>query len=167
MKSEEQKEMFRFLLVLGIVIVFVVGVYFFTRIFVTEEKDTTTEETPAVGTVNYDIAIVGNMLNKPESKYYVFVYDYESVEAGFYESTNAISKYLYSGKKDLLKIYNVELNNYLNKDYKVKDGEEVNTKAKKIEDFKFGDYTLLKIEKGKVTKYLNSAADIKKELKID
>lgn len=166
MKSEEQNEIVRFLIVLAIVVVAVIGVYFFTSKFVTKESSNDTEsESTAV--VNYNMAIVGNMLNKPEDEYYVFVYDYESENTDMYVAMNAISNYLSSGEDNLLKIYNVELDNYLNKSYKVQEGEKSNPKAKKIADFKFGDFTLIKVEKGKVEKYIENAEKIEKELTID
>lgn len=167
MKSEEQNEIVRFLIVLAIVVVAVIGVYFFTSKFVTKESSNDTESESTAGVVNYNIAIVGNMLNKPEDEYYVFVYDYESENTDMYVAMNAISNYLSSGEDNLLKVYNVELDNYLNKSYKVQEGEKSNPKAKKIADFKFGDFTLIKVEKGKVEKYIENAEKIEKELTID
>ncbi len=168
MKSEEQKELLRFLGILVAVIVVIVGIYFFTKKFVTKEKEEETVETPAVGTIDYNTAIVGNMLNKPESDYYVFVYNYEVANRDKYTVQNYLTEYLNDSENEdtRLKVYNVVLNDYLNKKYMAVEGEESNPKAKSIEEFKFGDFTLIRVKKGKVSKYLEDADAIKKELGI-
>ncbi len=167
MKSEEQKELLRFVGILVAVVVVVLGVYFFTKKFITKEVDEEKADTPAVGTVNYDMAIVGNMLNKPEDDYYVFVYDSEAINGEFYKSSDYVTEYLNDTENEnKLRIYYVELNDYFNKDYKASEDEESNPKAKTVEEFKFGDFTLVRVKKGKVNKYLETAEAIKKELNI-
>ena len=67
-------------------------------------------------------------------------------------------------QKDAVKIYYLDLNEGFNKDYYVK--ENSNPKAKKISDLKMLDGTLLKIQKGKITKYLEGTEKIAQELKV-
>ena len=71
-RTEEQKEIKKFLLILGIVIILVIGVYFFTKIYVvkdTNDKDDTKTEV----TFNYNKTILGSLFNRPYDEYYVIV----------------------------------------------------------------------------------------------
>ena len=168
MKIEERKELIRFIVVILAIVLIIVGVFFVTNKFVTKESEPKEEEV-ITGQINYDVAVVGTMLTKPESTYYIFAYDFESKNKEMYEVTNAITEYENPKDEDFepKKIYNVDLTNHLNTDYKVGKDEKVNTKAKNIEDLKMGDYTILKVQKGKITKYLNTVKSIKKEWKVD
>jgi len=158
----EQAEVKNFIIVIIVVLLCVVGIYFLTRIFVT--KDLFTHESPKQEDtlpveVNYDVAMVGTIMNRPYDEYYVAVYD--TTGKNNYDMASIVSTY--KGKKKL-HIYRVDLNEHLNKEYY--KPEEVNTKATGVEDFKFGDVTLLRIKKGKITKYITEIDAIKKELDI-
>ena len=77
-ETEEQMEVKRFVLVLLGIILIVVGIYFFTRAFVTKDLFSSNKENTEElisGTVNYDIAIMGQILNRPYDEYYVAIYD--------------------------------------------------------------------------------------------
>ena len=67
----------------------------------------------------------------------------------------------YNNKKEHEKLFFCDLSNPLNQEYA---NEESNPKAQKVEDFAFGEVTLLEIQKGKVTKYLENIEDIEKIL---
>ena len=159
----EQAEVRNFIIVIIVVLLCVVGIYFLTRIFVT--KDLFTYETPKQEDtlpveVNYDIAIVGQIMNRPYDEYYVAIYD--STGKNNYDMATIVSSYK---AKKKLHIYRVDLNEYLNKNYYQPD--DVNTKATGVEDFRFGDVTLLRIKNGKITKYIDVIEDIKKELDVE
>ena len=58
------------------------------------------------------------------------------------------------------------MNNKLNNTYYNVGGDnKSNPKATKVEDFDFGDLTLLKISKGKIVEYLEDYEIIKEKLK--
>ncbi len=160
----EKSEIKRFVIVLVVLVVIIAGIYLITSIFVTKDNVETPEETTP-GTINYNVAIVGNMLVKPENEYYVYLYDSESKNESIYEISNIIIDYLSQTEEDLEKIYDVDLAKEMNKAYKVAEGEEPNTKATTVEDFQFGDFTLLRIKNGKVVEYIDTVEDIEKELK--
>lgn len=168
----EQAEVKKFIIVVLVVLLCVVGIYFLTRAFVTKDlfKHETNQEEVIKGEVNNDVAIVGTIMNRPYDEYYVAVYD--STGKNNYEmANNVVSKYKNLKK---LHIYRVDLHEHMNKDYY--KPEEVNTKATGVDDFKFGDTTLLKIKRTKnkdgetytykIVKYITEIDQIKKELGV-
>lgn len=156
-KSEDEQEISRFIKILLIVVVFILGIYFFTSIFVKKEFDINKDITE--GQISSNNIIVGSILNRPYDEYYVLVYNSSSNQSTLYESLI----YLYEQKENSKRIYLVDLDNDLNKKY---ISEKSNPDAKKIQDFKFGDITLLKIKNKNVNKYLENIESIKKELDI-
>lgn len=157
-KTEEQKEIIKFIIIIVVVVSLVVGIYFFTKKFVTkdEEKKDTQEIT---GTVNYNVTIIGELLNRPYNEYYAIIYDSTSNDAGKYQGI--YSKFT-TGEKSTTKMYYIDLSNKLNKDYYSE--EETNPKAKSIKELKLGDFTLIKVKDGKIIKYLEDEEEVKKEL---
>lgn len=160
-ETEEQKEVKKFIFVLLGLIIIVVGVYFFTRAFVTKDLFNTNEVTYQEGKINYDVAIVGNMLTRPEKDYYVFAFSNESTKVNYY---NTLVN-LYTKEENSLKIYHVDLENELNKKYVATDNA-VSTSFDTMKNLKLGEVTLIKVQDQKVTKYLTNIEDIKKELNI-
>jgi hypothetical protein len=162
-ETEEQKEVKKFFLVLIGVVIIIVGIYFFTRAFITKDLFTTTSDIEyTTGTVNYSTAIVGNMLNRQNDEYYVLIYDSESTKANYYSTLYS----LYTNETDSIKMYTVDLSNELNKKYVAGEDDKVSTEFTTLEDLKLGDITLIKVKKGTVKKYLTNIDDIKKELAI-
>lgn len=163
-KTAEQEEMRKFILVIVVVLVCVGAVYLLTRAFVTKDlfdkKDENNTEEVVEGVVNYSVAIVGQILNRPYDQYYVVVFDRE----GDYSSDMSSLVSAYNIGEDPLHVYVVDLSNKLNKDFY--DPENVNNKAKSASEFKFGDITLIKVKKGKVDKYITDYAKMQKELKV-
>lgn len=160
-ETSTQTEVKSFLIVVLVVILCVGGIYLITKLFVNKDSSKEAEEPAAVETtVNYDVAIVGNIMNRPYDIYYVAVYSSE----GDYSSDMNTLVVSYSNLAKHHHIYTVDLANSLNKDYY--DPENENVKAKGVDDFKFGDLTLIKIEKGKVTKYITDYTKMESELKI-
>ena len=116
--------------------------------------DNTTNEVE----IDYSIVSVGTILNRNQyNKYYVLVYDSSKTNAMYYSALMTT----YNNKKEHEKLFFCDLSNPLNQEYAK---EESNPKAQKVEDFAFGEVTLLEIQKGKVTKYLENIEDIEKIL---
>jgi len=155
-KTEEQKEMMKFLIVLLVVIGIIVGVYFVSKLLMKEEAKDLAYQT---GTVSTNVAVVGTLLNNPEKEYYVLAYDTTGNDASSYVT---YAGYYTNTQKNATKIYYLDLNNGMNKNYYSK--EESNIKATNIKDLKMKDGTLIKVENGKITKYLEGLETIKKEL---
>lgn len=161
-ETTEQVEFRNFLVIILVVCFLVLGLYLFTRAFITKDLFTSdsTEDEVQAGEVNYDITSMGQILNRPYDEYYVAIYDSE----GDYYSDMYYMVYNYNAKDEHLHIYTVDLNNYLNSSYY--DPDNVNTKAKELEDIKVGDITLLKIKDGKISKYIVDFSKMEKELGV-
>lgn len=160
--TSEQKDVKSFIAVIVVVLLAVGAIWLCTKVFVTKDlgasDDNKTEETAV--TVNYDTAIVGNMLSKPESEYYVLVY----ASDGEYASDMSTLETSYEALEKHLHVYTVDLTNKLNSSYY--DAENENKKGTSVDDFKFGDITLVKVKDGKVSKYITDLSKMKKELGI-
>ena len=162
-QTEEQAEIKKFILVLGGLIIIIIGIYFFTRAFVTKdlfkEKDSDGIKYQAGAISNTDI-IVGNMLNRPYEEYYVIAFGSKSNLVNYYDTL--VSKY--TSEKDALKMYYIDMDDKLNQKYKA--SENVTTTFDSLENLKLGEFTLLKIKNKKVTKIITSDEEIRKELNI-
>lgn len=166
-QTDEQLEIRNFIIVILVVLLCVGGLYLATRLFVTKDlfKDKTENETQEVsdGTINYDVAIIGTMLQKKDKEYYVAIYD-QSDKGKYLADMLKLSR-KYEEKEKHLPLYIVDLSNKLNEGYY--DPENVNVEAKTVKDMKVGDITLLKVKKGKITKYIVDYAKMEKELGIE
>lgn len=162
-ETEEQKEVKKFIIVLVGLIIVVVGIYFFTRAFVTKDlfNKNTSEINYQDGAINYDVTIVGNMLNRPYEEYYVLAFDNEGIKANQYNGI--VSKYL--SNENSLKVFHLDLSNELNKKYVATD-EEITKEFESINKLKLGEVTLIKVKNKKVTKFFTNIEDITKELTV-
>ena len=163
-RTEEQKEITKLIIIILVVTCLVAGAYLVTRAFVTKDlftKDQAEEKVVIPGEINYDVTIVGSILNRPYTEYYVVVYDTTnrdySVDIRSYVAS-------YTAKAKHLHVYTVELDNPLNKDFY--DPKNVKLDTKNVEELRFGDITLLKIKKGEITKAITDLEKIKKELGV-
>ena len=163
-KTEEQKEVTKLIIIICVVTILVAGAYLLTRAFVTKDlfdKNKTEEKTVIPGTINYEVAIVGEILNRPYSEYYVAVYNSDNGDFAT-EMMGAVSSY--GAKAKHLHLYTVDLDNKFNEDFY--DPDHVKLDTNKVEDLRFGDVTLLKVQKGKIVKSFTDMEKIKKELGV-
>lgn len=162
-RTSEQDEMIKFVVVILVVLLCVGGIYLFTRAFVTKDlftDDTSNSEVVQEGTVNYDVAIMGQLLNRPYKQYYAVIYD----STGDYASDMYTLVASYTKLEEHKHIYTIDLSNELNKAYY--DAENVNKKATSVSEMKVGDITLVKVKNGKIEKYIVDYAKMQKELGI-
>lgn len=158
-ETSEQHEVKSFLVVVLVVLVAVGLTYLATRMFVSKDLFTKDDNEEAASVeVNYDVAIVGNILNRPYDEYYVVVYDSRGDYAA--DMTSVVSEY--TNKAKHLHVYTVDLANALNVKYY--NPTNINLKVSKVSDFRFGDVSLLKVKKGKVNNAWSDIKKIKKEL---
>ena len=163
-RTSEQDEMIKFLIVILVVLLCVGGIYLFTRAFITKDlfkEENNTSEVVTEGTVNYDVAIMGQLLNRPYKQYYAVIYD----STGDYAADMYSLVTSYSKLKDHKQVYTIDLANELNKSYY--DAENVNKKPTKVSEMKVGDITLVKVKNGKIEKYIVDYAKMQKELGIN
>lgn len=159
--TETQVQVRNFVIILLIIVALVVALYFISAKVVDDRTENTTNNTTTDVDINYSIATVGMILNRPYEEYYVMVYDSSDDNSMYYASliTN------YSAKDDSLKIYFVDLDNTQNKAYKASSETGNVNVTDKIEDFSFANLTLLKVSKGKVVSYLEGLESIENTLK--
>ncbi len=162
-QSEEQKELKTFIIVVIGLVIILVGIYFFTRAFITKDlfNKESNEITYSDGSVDYDVCIVGNMLSRPYNEYYVIAFSNEDLNANYYNTV--VSKY--TSLTDALKIYYIDLDNVLNGSYIAND-DNISSKFTTIDELKLGDITLFKVKNKKVTKMITNMDDIIKELNV-
>lgn len=158
-KTEETEEMKKFFLVLFIVIIVIILAFVFSSFFLKDEAKDYEYQTGQISTTT---AIVGTILNNPESEYYVLAYDTNGVDANSYVT---YGNYYKSNQKNAVKIYYLNLNSAFNKDYYVT--ENSNPKAKKISELKMKDGTLLHIKNGKIIEYIEGIDKIASKLKVN
>ena len=84
MSNEEDKTIKRFVIIMIIVLVFCVAMYFATKYLVNKDSETSNETTNEVQ-INNDVAIVGTMLNKKDSEYFVILYNKNDENAYNYQ----------------------------------------------------------------------------------
>ena len=159
--AEEQKEVYKLIMIILIVVAILSLVYLFSRAFISKDLFKSKEETKTTSTIktpefDYTKIIVGELLNRPYDEYYVLAFD--STSDLSFDYNNMINAY--NGKT---KMYALDLNDGFNKKYV---GEKSNPQATNIEELSFGEITLLKIKNGKIVKYLENKNDIRSELNI-
>ncbi len=157
-QTEEQKELVKFGIVLGIVVILVAGVFVLSKVLIKHEAADLEYQS---GNVSTTTAIVGTILNQKESEYYVLAYDYNSTDSTAYETY--ASNYATSANK--LKVYFLDLSNAFNKDFYVT--ENSNPKATSIKDLKIKNGTLIKVKSGKIVEYVEGLENIAKKLKVE
>ena len=97
------------------------------------------------------------------AEYYALVYDSTDISVNKYQAV--YSSYATLEKKDKTKMYYIDLSNTMNKSYYTE--EKSNPDAKNLEELKLGDFTLIKVKKGKIVKYIEDYDAVKKELGIE
>lgn len=157
-ETESNKEIKSLITILVVVVVIIVGIYFISKALVDKRTFGTGGNETIVGEIDYSMASVGMILNRPYDEYYVMVYNSEDTEAIYYSSL--ITRY--QGNKEAKKIFYTDLENALNKEYV---SETSNPSAQNTSEFAFGKVTLLHIKKGKVHKYIEDIKEIDKLLK--
>ncbi|MBE6157116.1 MAG: hypothetical protein E7161_05215 [Firmicutes bacterium] len=161
--SEELNEVKVFVIIVALIAILIGAIYGLTELLMGDEP--TTNDSVVAGEINYNKVSVGTLLNRPYDNYYVIVYNSEDDKAALYSTI--LTKYMQkSSDKNYIKIYFCDLNNNLNSVYYDVNGDgKSNSKATKVEEFDFGDVTLIKVEKGKVKKYIENYEEIKEILK--
>lgn len=156
-RSDEETEAIRFVVILIVVLLVVVGVYFLSKVIVNKRES---QKEQAKITINHDIVTVGTMLSKKDDNYYVLIYDEDNMSESLY--SQLLNTYKSSQK---LPIYYCNLGNNLNKKYVAKDGKS-NPDATKVSEFAFGEITLIEVNNGKIKNYYEDIKDITDKLSV-
>ena len=158
--TSDAEEIKKFLIILGIIILVIVLIYLFTRIFVTKDLFKKDEyQYPTVeGSINYSTTLIGSMLNINDDEYYVMIANSDNSEYSYYISL--LSTYTYQNLEHL-NVYVADLDNELNKRYIA----EKNNITSDIANFKVSGPTLIKIKDKKITASYDTKEEISQVLK--
>lgn len=137
MVVEDEMSISKFLKIIIAVLIIFVLFTFITKIITNKGKNDETTN------IQYDKILVGSILNRPESDYYVLVMSKDDENTLVY--TNLISTY--KAKSEHRRFYTADLADEFNKIY-VADTNNLNVTA--IDDIRFAETTLLHISDGKI-----------------
>lgn len=153
-KTEESKEIMKFFIVLLVVIAIILVGFLITKL---ANKKNNQDITYASGSIATDKVIVGTMLSRG-GEYYVLCYDTSKNDANIYVTYGENYK-----NKKALDLYYLDLSSEFNRKYYV--DEDSNKEAKKIDELKITDGTLIRIKDGKIVEYIEGIQDISTKLK--
>jgi hypothetical protein len=149
-KEEETIDISQVVKILVGMITICVVIYFVTAIFITKEiKIGKEKEVEHETTIQYEKILVGEVLNRNESEYYVILYDFEDDTRGIIGS----SIYNFSMNN---KIYTVDMSESLNSNFV----GDPNLMVTKISDLRVNDMTLLKVKYGQIVYTLTGYSNI-------
>jgi len=151
LKNGEQFEIKNLVKIVLVVVIFLALAYFFTDKIM--QKENKVEEM----NVTYNEAVIGNVLNKKDSAYYVLLYSSKTDKTANYDAIH--NAYLESDST--VKLYYVDMNLKVNSAYL---SDVSNKEAKSLEELKIKDGTLLKIENGEIVGYYDTIGEIEKNL---
>lgn len=136
------------IIVLTLIIIFTIT----TNIIVSNKnkKSTTTE-------IQYTKIIVGSILGRKETDYYVLAYQKD--DSNLYYYNNYISTY--KSKSDHLPVYEVDLSDGFNQSYVA---EKSNFKITDISEIRFSKTTLLRIQGGQIIEIYETQEQIDNKL---
>lgn len=161
-RSDEQKEVKKFIVILLAVCILIIGVYFLTKNIIEKKQAKAAEANKTEVTFDYNKIILGELLNRPYEEYYVMVYSIKEAHANYY--SGLANKYASTKGDDALKVYTADLDDTMNKKFYNK--KESNPQATSVDELKVKDLTLIKVKNGKIVKYLEDTDSIRKEFGI-
>lgn len=153
--SSDSEEMIRMLKILGSVIIIFAAFYFVFAVM--NGEITFGKKSKKEAEIQNVEIIAGETFNRPESEYYVLMYDFDSNEssklASYYELYNA---------KSANKMYIVDLSKKFSSNYMTENSNEVNVKD--VNNLKVVSPILIKVENGQGTSYAVGLEEIEKTL---
>lgn len=159
-KSEEKDNYFKFVTTLAVTLLIFILVYFLIGVFYTKEIDFKKhdEKTKEDVSVDNSIIMLGQLFDQSDDEYYVLVYD-------FSDEVLSLKSWLsvYQGKDDAVKVYKVDSSKKFNSRYIVK--ENSNNDASSLDNLKVISPTLIKINNGKISEYIEGEDNIKEVFK--
>lgn len=155
-EKTEKSEINRLLTIAFIVILIFTILYFIIGLFITKEI-----VLPRGGnneseiTTNPDNILATSIFDQKEESYYVYFYDFNNENKDIAELINS--------KLSDSKIYNVDTSDILNKNYVTEN--ESNKSAKKLDELKVKQDTIIKIVNDEITNYYEGLEEIESNLK--
>lgn len=140
-----ENEMAKFIKLIVLITILFLIFYGITILLTKEKKKEETKKPENPVTIQYDTILIGNLLQQPEDAYYVLIEEMEDKNISTYEMY--ISAYKNVEKSD--RVYTAILNHPMNASFV---GDVTKTDIENIKDLKLKETTLVKVEKGKITK---------------
>lgn len=150
-----ESEINRLIRIAFIVVFIFIALYLIIGIFITKEivlprgGDKSTESEITTDTSNI---LANSVFDKKDKEYYVYFYDFKNENKDIADIVN--------NKLSSSKVYNVDTAEVLNKNYVVNDNSNKN--AKKLEDLKVKENTIIKIKDKEIVGYYEGLEEIKK-----
>ena len=163
-KTEEKDGFYKFVTTVTAILLTLIACYLIIGIFITKEinfgKDKDEKETEEKSDVSIDNTTItaGQIFDQKDSSYYVAIYDFDS-------KVSAISSWIsiYNGKEESIPVYKVDSSKKFNSSYIVE--KDSNTNPTSYSDLKIISPTLIKIENGSVTEYIEGEDNVTSILK--
>ena len=161
-KNEEKDGFYKFVTTITGILLILIGCYLVIGIFITKQisfnKDKDAKEEKNEAVIDNSTITAGQIFDKKDSSYYVVIYD---VDSKFTNIGTFIS--MYSSNSNALPIYTVDSANKLNSNF-ITEGES-NKNPTSYDDLKIKAPTLIKIQNGSVSDYIEGEENIKAILK--
>lgn len=155
-----EKNQIRNFIITTVSVLVVLGlIYVGSALFITKELNwfglNSEEDTTETDTSNEikNTILAKQIFKQKEEEYYVYFYDFDNAEDKL-QITNMVNDKLTDEK-----VYKVDISDALNSNYVTET--ESNKKAKKLEDLKVKNYTLIKISADKIVEYYEENEIIK------
>lgn len=162
--SEEKDGFYKLVTTVTAILLILITCYLLIGIFGTKEidfgknKDKDKKEDKTEVSIDNTTITAGQIFNQKDESYYVIVYDFDS-------KLLSLSSWIsvYNSKEDALPIYKVDSSKKFNAAYIVKEGSNKNPTS--YSDLKIISPTLIKVENGNITDYIEGEDAIKAILK--
>ena len=160
---EEEYTLKKFIIIVAALLLVFALSYFITTLFVKNNKQIKNNTANSIQ-IDSDTIIMNHLLDRSENEYYVLAF-MPSLYNNYTSSVNYINlynKYIsdYSKKENSLKIYKVNLDDALNKNY---IGEDSNISTD-LKELKVSDEILFKIKDSNIENYYKGSEQIIKAL---
>ena len=153
--NEDVTQIRNLIIMLIVVVAVCTGIYFLTDAMI--KKENTKEEETKEVEIDYDIASVGTMFNRPESEYFVLIYSTENYLSKYSSLLNS-----YRSSDNYIKTYFIDLDKKINSHILT---DTLNKKPTNSNEVSVTGATLYKIKDGKVTKCYSTLETITDALK--
>lgn len=136
---------------IGVILV-LAATYFVTALASGEIKfGKSKKEVKEETSIQYEEIMVGQMLNRSDSEYYVLLFNFTDTFASYYLT----QKDNYITKDDALPFYIIDLEKSVNKDYVLGDEEALIEKPVRLVDFKATSPTIVRIKNRKIVERIS------------
>lgn len=140
---ENEQSIKKLIIIIVVVVLFGGLIYLLSALFVTKELDWFSKNNESEIKTDKSIILASQSFSQKESDYYVYFYDFNEKKEDA-DITNIVTSKITDA------LYKVDTTSSLNSNYV---SENTNKKAKKLEDLKVKNHTLIKISADSISEY--------------